>query len=338
MCSRRSNVGAHGSICRCCGATGRGSACRGIRGGRPKPACTRISGRNASEKRAGVVLSCRLMRDVLLVCDQGSGNPRPLFVRTRPVFLPDSSLRKARSPPGQTRYREKSIHRKSRHMDMGMDMDMDMDMDGQFDWMDGHGWTINQLIGHGWTRLHGLLRVVELRAALPKSLLPLRNDESGREAALMLSSERERVRIVSEKLRFDERCHTVLVGAHFGHCSGRTLLSDARCFQNVHSSHGRSHIPACLLHTDGAFQLVPTVTSRRARCSRALHRRDGLLQLLSTSAEPGLSQGPQRGYVAHLQLQLRLSSCGCSCSRPSAGHCIGPVATRAQARRAPSST
>ena len=76
------------------------------------------------------------MRDVLLVCDQGSGNPRPLFVRTRPVFLPDSSLRKARSPPGQTRYREKSIYRKSRHMDMGMDMDMDMDMDGQFDWMD----------------------------------------------------------------------------------------------------------------------------------------------------------------------------------------------------------
>jgi hypothetical protein len=27
---------------------------------------------------------------------------------------------------------------------------MDMDMDGQFDWMDGHGWTINQLIGHAW--------------------------------------------------------------------------------------------------------------------------------------------------------------------------------------------
>ena len=234
MCSRRSNVGAHGSICRCCGATGRGSACRGIRGGRPKAACTRISGRNASEKRAGVVLSCRLMRDVLLVCDQGSGNPRPLFVRTRPVFLPDSSLRKARSPPGQTRYREKSIYRKSRHMDMGMDMDMDMDMDGQFDWMDGHGWTINHLIGHGWTRLHGQLRVVELRAALPKSLLPLRNDESGREAALMLSSERERVRIVSEKLRFDERS--------LSHCfGGRPFWTLFR----THAAFGRTLLPEC---------------------------------------------------------------------------------------------
>ena len=89
---------------------------------------------------------------------------------------------------------------------------------------------------------------------------------------------------------------------------------------------------------DGVLQLLPTVAARRARCSRTLHTRDGVLQLLSTSAEPGLSQGPQRGDVAHLQLQLRLSSCGCSCSRPSAGHRIGPVATRAQAHRAPSST
>ena len=163
---------------------------------------------------------------------------------------------------------------------------------------------------HGWTRLHGLLRVVELRAALPKSLLPLRNDESGREAALMLSSERERVRIVSEKAKSYVSRATLFWWAPI-----LDTVPDARCFRTHAAS--RMSIPPTVGHT-----YPPASCTRMAPFSsfRQLRHDEHAAAARSTDETASFSSSLPQLNPASLKArnEAMWPTCSCSCGSAAA--------------------